>query len=340
MIFLQILTLFSLLNAKLINERVEQPLRPLDYKTEDIEYIHYSSEIKSEEAAKLVDGNIVYKTIYHHNEYGFRIYPSLIPSTKSPEQHLFLAGCSFTYGEGLLDNQTFGYLLSKKLQDTNVQNISQRGASADELIFLFEHIDFGNLSKQKEGTLLFSMITDHLNRSNNEWEHLVWVDINKPKYIFEDGKWRINGKIGDSLKYKWVKYLSKLGLLDSWISLQSHFRINKERSLIDIYVNKLSYAKSLYLKQFPKGKFIVVDHPLFNEYGKPSVKKYLLETLKKFKIDTWSISYEEEIKQNILKGRPYDVDLFNIKYDGHPNEASNKYYANYILKKLDELKKD
>lgn len=75
---------------------------------------------------------------YTFDSRGFRIYPDL--DQERPKK-LFCFGCSYTFGHGLPDYETWPYMLSKKLgDDWCVKNYGVHGASFELISMLFYEV--------------------------------------------------------------------------------------------------------------------------------------------------------------------------------------------------------
>ena len=86
---------------------------------------------------------------------------------------IVIAGCSFTYGEALDDDETFGAVLSEKYPKYKVYNIGLTGASARETLYILRnHKKYENenlLPKQGEETkfVIYTYIHDQKRRLIN-----------------------------------------------------------------------------------------------------------------------------------------------------------------------------
>jgi hypothetical protein len=79
---------------------------------------------------------IIYDAIYHFDEKGRRLAP--IENRNRRKKFIVLSGCSFTYGNGLNDNQTLNYFLSKELNDFMPYNYAIGGTGTNTTLALIE----------------------------------------------------------------------------------------------------------------------------------------------------------------------------------------------------------
>lgn len=138
----------------------------------------------------------IFDVKYTFNASGRRILP---PNTGKPQFELMLFGCSFTFGHGLENEQTWPWLLAQKLGATwQLENYSFNGFGANQMLCFLEH----NLVEQpdkKASFALFLAIKDHLRR--NEFFATV------PHYILNANNMPVQQGQG---KYIWLHKLPSL----------------------------------------------------------------------------------------------------------------------------------
>lgn len=108
-------------------------------------------------------GKDLFDTRYSFDKNGWRIMPA---RNANAENNLILFGCSFTFGYGLEDEQTWPWRLAKLLgPDWKLENYSAIGYSANQMLCMLEH----NLIAPPEGKhryALFLALNFHLMRND------------------------------------------------------------------------------------------------------------------------------------------------------------------------------
>lgn len=129
---------------------------------------------------------------YSFDARGQRILP---PASPTPRHELLLFGCSFTFGYGLENEQTWAWQLARDLgADWQLRNYSFNGYGANQMLCLLEQ----NLVAMPQGQrnfALFLAIQDHLRR--NEFF------ANTPHYVLESDE----PAQGGQGKYIWLNKL-------------------------------------------------------------------------------------------------------------------------------------
>ena len=122
------------------------------------------------------------------NEYYFRAYREYksppyteanfrpIYNKKSTKGDIVLFGCSYTYGFGLNDNETFSYILSN-FTNRMVYNLGISSSSPREILYLLRDRNFlSKFIKNNDNIeyVIYTFTTDHLRRlyyNLNEFAH-------------------------------------------------------------------------------------------------------------------------------------------------------------------------
>ena len=137
-------------------------------------------------SARASDGRLLYEIHYTIGPDQLRVTPDNPPG---PHRVNFL-GCSFTYGEGVNDNETLPYFVSRTMQDVHVVNFGFHGYGAHNTLALLES------SRNTKGEINFFLGAGfHIERSAC---HPDWT-ASAPRYELQgDGSVTRNGKCGDT----------------------------------------------------------------------------------------------------------------------------------------------
>lgn len=106
---------------------------------------------------------------------------------KSSKKPIILSGCSFTWGDGLEDNETFSYQLAN-YTDRPVYNVSGRGWGLNQLLYLSELDEFYSTYPQPE-FLIYTFIDDHLCRINKFKIEPLCIDF-QPRYEYKNNEFK------------------------------------------------------------------------------------------------------------------------------------------------------
>lgn len=291
----------------------------------------FNAEIKFE---KRIKDKIIYSYIAHHNRYGFRIFPDIKKAKGT--KHLIISGCSFSYGQGLKDQDTFSYKLSQSESDFEVYNMGLLGGRTTDQIYTWRVYNMKKYISQEEGIFIYTFFDDHLNRSIGDSTYYNWVKGETPYYKRVDNDLKLVGPLKDNLYYRFIRFLKDTNLDIYWLRLISHFKHLDIKSEIDQVVFELGILKKEYLKLYPKGRFVVSQLYPFPFLIGLNDTEYFLQKLKENNFEVWE-SNKENYKIPVVKADSPLVENsyhtnYEILYDGHPNELANEEYFKFISK--------
>lgn len=140
-------------------------------------------------------GEIIYDVTYSTNENGWR----KIPSSNANSKKCFLFfGDSFTYGEGLNDDETLPFFFGKEMKDYQIFNFGYHGYGPHQALALILSGEVERVLSDKKCesiNALYESLIDHIKRANgfSAWEQgnkntpkfktinnqVVWINANK-----------------------------------------------------------------------------------------------------------------------------------------------------------------
>ena len=149
------------------------------------------------------------------------------------------------------------------------------------------------------------------------WNVLDWQHHNAPIYAFDGKTVTFQGVVTTSASYRWAKYMKELGLSYWWLRLSSW---SEPAPIVGVKktVAMLEQLKDSYLRQFPKGHFVVssfLKNPLLPTDAQGVS---LVNELTKVGIEVWEHKTD------------YPEDRF-IHGDGHPSPRGHTYQATELL---------
>lgn len=132
-----------------------------------------------------------------------------INSKLDPEMSVVLLGCSFTWGSGVDDDETFASVIAREEPRVHVYNLGMRGAGPNDVLDdMEEHPNRWDDIKTKKGVVLYSMIGDHFERAS--CDSVCHIDpegfyngqpvanrMTKSRYVLENGELVRRGRFND-----------------------------------------------------------------------------------------------------------------------------------------------
>lgn len=141
---------------------------------------------------RLRDGGVAFDVRYHIDAKGSRRVPGRPES--GPDWWLF--GCSFTFGEGLEDDQTIAAHLQRLRPDVRLFNFGIRNAGpSDALIHLRRKLESG----ERPQRCVYLFMSDHLRRAALPY-WTVAIQPERPRFVIRDSQVVHLGKAGDTIR--------------------------------------------------------------------------------------------------------------------------------------------
>lgn len=272
------------------------------------------------------NNNELYRNKVHLNELGLRITAS--DEKKGHfEKHLFFVGCSFTMGQGVENYETFSYQVSKVLPHYQVRNFGFRGAGIQDLLYFWQHLDLQQLSSQKEGLLIITLIPDHFSRLTLGWRYLDWAFPFATNYEVTDQEAIFKELLSQSWKYRWANQIKDWGLSYWWLRMTHAHSLYLIKQSIPKMPVVLESIKKEYLKRYPRGRFIVTW--MLDDLITPMREREMFyKGLKERNIEYWEAKNNFEVNELITKNE------WHISHDDHPTNHAHKLYAKELIQKI------
>lgn len=229
--------------------------------------------------------------------------------TKRP---IILAGCSFAYGQGLTEEQTFGYKLAN-LTKRPVYNISLPGKGLQHNLYFSQNNMFDKSIKNPE-YFVYVIMSDQIRRL---YTTVCLHDYTGyPQYILnKDNKLELKKDIYPFYKQFYVYYFFN-NLYYSFIGYKNY---NQHSKLVTAYFKEMEKAvKAVY----PNIKFVILFYGDYDKY--------------------YHLNLSELEKENITMIHTQDLspeNIFSIEYhqtetDFHPNENAWNLLTPLFVKEL------
>ena len=273
---------------------------------------------RAREKKMLKDGRTIFDVIYTNNVYGLRIAPHDIYNFpfKSGFKDVIFFGCSFTYGEGVNDDESLPFLFEDKGQGKyKAYNFGFVGYGPQQMLRILESSMIDNIvSDKKPFIAIYQAMPDHVSRCALKYPAVMWY--NGPGYGFD----------------KKGKLIFRKSLRDSENPVV--------RRLVKSYLFKKIYCKpndndvKIFMQVVLKSKTLVEDkyrgmfYMLFWDNDSRLSKK-ILEALSREQIRVILVS---QILGNLADEKIQKK--YKIIEDGHPNRVAYGRIAEYLLKYL------
>ncbi|MDD4974876.1 MAG: hypothetical protein PHY93_11030 [Bacteriovorax sp.] len=235
---------------------------------------------------KILKDIVLYKTRYFIGDYGLRILPPELLNTKAPN-HLIMAGDSNVFSEGCLDADSITVQLSRELPQFDAYNFGHRGGGPHNTLSMMEHYPFWNLIKEKKGVFIYNFFTGHMyERVVGAKNYIVWDTGRSPYYALDNHDVaQYQGSFNKRFITKIYKFISAHPFLNDLLPVLPQINADHIKLISKIFVK----MKSLYLRSFPEGKFIVIINNSYVFFDKDT--ETLKLDLKKEGIETMEIPY-------------------------------------------------
>ncbi len=262
----------------------------------------------------------IYNVDMETDAIGRRLTPD-VPG-KTPKKHLIFFGCSYTWGEGVGQNETLPYFTAAATKQYRAYNLGVNGGGISEAWAYTHVLDyFQNIPEQK-GYAIYTFFNDHIPRYKGNTENVArWIQ-GRP-YVRPDE----NGKI--QFYGSWERARPFFVWASQWMQksyLLKHIEFNfppVQQQDIEDFVKVLKSVRQAYWDRFGSDNpFIVI---LYMTHAQP-----YSENLK-------AIFEREHIQY--LDYSPIQLESLSdrvliIPFDTHPNALAHKIVGEQIAEDL------
>ncbi|MCP1384784.1 hypothetical protein [Runella salmonicolor] len=254
----------------------------------------------------------IFNVRFATDKYSRRITPD---SPKGASKYALFFGCSFTFGDGLNDNQTLPYFFQSLNQQYKSYNYAFNSYTTTHMLAHLNRTSFSQEIQEKEGVAFYIFYTGHLERNIPS---LSWGRSWDGNYlVYDKNSLEKTGiiKQKEPIKYWLFNKANNLAFLKLF-QINYPLRITKENLAKTADIIEDAYR--VYTEKFANKNFIVLVYP---GSQLPTLVKQRLHNLQ-IRI----LNYEDlfTLKQS----------EFWIKGDGHPNEKANRRVAQEIIADL------
>ena len=268
---------------------------------------------------KTYHDTLIYKMTYNLDSSGHRVTPySLTPK----EKFAVFLGCSFTFGDGLNDNETIPYFFSKNTKTFQGYNFSYSGYGSNQALIMLQNDSLNKIVIQKDGIGIYVFIHDHINRTIGSMSNFTMNKGKAPCFELENANLVHKGLFIDAHpKRSWLYEKTGGSGFFRYFGIGYPFRLReKDYELTGKVLEEISKE---FQKKFHNNKFYVIIYPSISQ--------------KDYESDDNIIKYLKIKKIRYLDYRK----LFNlttkgyfIPNDNHPTALANDILTKQIIKDL------
>lgn len=210
-------------------------------------------------ARLIVDGKEVFNYTYHTDDFRRRITPDGASDTLQGHALVFF-GDSYTFGEGVNDDETLPNFVAKAAPDLAVYNYAFSGYGPNHMLARLESLDTRSEVPEAEVTGVYVFIPNHVRRVIGSFSVISW-SRHSPWYVLgDDGLPRRLGSFqGERAGLTgWYDFL-KGDYVIQYLGLDLPLRLAEpHHALTAAIIERSSVA---FAKEFQGGKFYVVLYP-------------------------------------------------------------------------------
>ena len=216
-------------------------------------------------------------------------------------------GCSFTYGDGVTDDQTLPFYFQKYTSNFRPYNYGFLAYSPLHMLALLKHYPLRKSVPEKDGVGIYTMINDHLDRVIPASR---WIDMTNGKFPYLNTETMTTDGIFCKKRRVFTYLIKKF----QNSGVQTLFQISYPRAHnsghYQLLTNIITKSREEYKNQFKNDRFYVVIFP-----GN-TVPKELMDLMKQAKLNVLDYS---DLLHTPNKMLPYDLMLpFDVS---HPRGA-------------------
>lgn len=263
---------------------------------------------------KLPNREVIFEKPCSIGSDGLRVTPQ--PDVPK-DYHLAMFGCSFMFGAGVSDEESFPAQIAGRVPGAHVYNFAYPAYGPGQTYLqLIEN--WTDVIHEKNGTAFFLLMKDHINRILPRIHHaLTWTRKFPAFKLDDEGRAYYAGQMDTA--YPW-----RLLFLD--IASQEHFMKWSRADLppavpsygYELCAAILAAARAEYQKRFPGNEFYVIIDPTCREDFRPME---ILSALAKRGVPVI----------NALGAFPEDSEYLYFPRDGHPTPEAHALLAKWFV---------
>ncbi|MGB5539529.1 MAG: hypothetical protein WBO37_05530 [Gammaproteobacteria bacterium] len=270
-------------------------------------------------ALKMKGKETIYDVSYSLDEFGRRLTP--VAGSYSNERYVMFFGGSFTFGEGLNNNETLPYWLAQFSDRISPYNYGHPGYGPQHVLTQLQDSNIRDQIPETDGILIYPLISTHIQRAIGSMVVYSTWGYSMPYYYLDaDGLLKRDGNFTTGRPLRSMFYsLAGKSQLFKYLELDLPFTAGKDDFRLTAAV--IGAARSAYREKFGNDNFYVLIWP-----GASTGKQLIpyLEELNIRYLDYYSrINFGEE--------------KYQIQGDGHPSASAQQALARLIAEDIEKL---
>jgi len=261
----------------------------------------------------------IYDVTYSLDEYGRRTTP--VEGSEPGDRYAMFFGGSFTFGEGLNNNETLPSWLAHYSDSITPYNYGHPGYGPQNVLTLLQRSDIRDQIPEPNGLLIYPIISTHVQRAIGSMiVYSTWGYSMPYYYLDTDGSLERDGNFttGRPLRSMFYSLIGKSQLF-KYLRLDLPFNAGKQDLQLTAAI--IGAAKAAYQKKFGNDNFYVLIWP-----GATTARQLIpyLDELGIRYLDYYSrIDFGEE--------------KYQIEGDGHPSASAQQALARFIAEDIKQL---
>lgn len=261
------------------------------------------------------DGEVIFDSIMTIDHYSRRV--SSHPDKRLAKRFVLLSGCSFTFGQGLQDNQTVASFINEIDPTYRAFNYGIQATTINTALARLEDLVPEELEGLEQGDLLYIHIPQHIERLVGTWPSFEWMRDTPYYRLTETGE--ILERTSFYQARPWRRWYLELVKRLSWLLPQNRIYPYVNSRDRDYFCRMVKAMRNVWQEKFPEGRFVFVFHPFAED------REETKQCLEQAGIDYFDQRFAELTWHDGV-----------IKNDGHPNERANREFAEMILNYLEK----
>ena len=263
-----------------------------------------------------IKGKQYYDVAYTINDKGLRISP---PSDR--HRCVLFFGDSFTFGEGLEDNETLPYLVGE-LSKAQVYNFGFHGYGPHQMLAAIEQGMLDKIVDCQPSLIAYEGFIGDIYRSAGR---APW-DRHGPKYaIAANGTVKYQGHFDDNFtKSKAIAFIKEQVEKSYFYKKFFKYNVLIDGKDIKLFVEIVNASYARLREKYPNADF----HVLFwDNYPENKLSKQVIAGLS-------SKSFQLDLISQILPNFWENESRYEIPDEQHPNALANQYIAEYMVEEI------
>lgn len=263
---------------------------------------------------------VVYDVTYTIDDHGYRVQPPV--GDPPPSKSVLCFGCSFTYGTGLPNDETWPWHLQEDLGTTHrVYNLGYWGYGPHQMLAAVEGGRAAAHVEAEPTYALYLGIVDHARRITGK----AGYSPNVPRYRMQpDGSVTRDGVFSDDASHRWGAGLRQLVGHSNLVRALTQ-GVRPEQHDVPLFVAIVAAARDRVADTWPACKFRVV----LWDSSKPMAME-MEEGLTAEGIEVWRA-------EDLIPGLGEDPAAFTIHAtDPHPNARATAALANALAERIQQ----